>query len=90
MLNSVQADPENGALGDEVAPNVHVPGSQPVCAGARRIKPQRLLQTLSISIQALGLSLGLKASQQWAEQLLVKEGPMLLTAKTPSLLHTIS
>ena len=74
MLNGVQADPKNGALGDEIATNTHVPGSQPVCAGTRRIKPQCLLQTVKCNdSKPWLLRLSLQASQQWAEQLLQKE-----------------
>ena len=39
MLYGIQTDPEDCAFGDEVAPNMHVPGSQPVCAGSSRIQP---------------------------------------------------
>ena len=44
VLDGVQADPQDGVLGDEVAPNMHVSGSQPVSAGPGGVQPQSLLQ----------------------------------------------
>lgn len=44
VLDGVEADPEDCALGDEVAPNMHIPRSDPVCARRSRVQPQRLLQ----------------------------------------------
>ncbi len=45
VLHRVQADPEDGALGDEVAPNLHIPVGQPICAGACWVHAQRFLHS---------------------------------------------
>lgn len=45
VMNGVEADPEDCAFGDEVAPNMHIPRGDTVCARGGRVKPQRLLQT---------------------------------------------
>lgn len=44
MLDSVEADPQDCAFGDEVAPDMHIPRGNPVCAGCTGVQPQRLLQ----------------------------------------------
>ena len=49
ILHGVQADPEDGALGNEVAPNMHIAVGQSVCAGPCWIQPQCLLQQLIMS-----------------------------------------
>lgn len=45
VLHRVQADPEDAALGNEVAPNMHVPVGQPICAGACWVHAQRFLHS---------------------------------------------
>ena len=44
VLHCVQTDPEDGTLGYEVAPNLHIPMGQPVCAGACWVHAQRFLR----------------------------------------------
>ena len=44
VLNGVEADPEDCAFGDEVAPDMHIARSDPVRARGSRVQPQRLLQ----------------------------------------------
>ncbi len=45
VLHRVQADPEDGALGYKVAPNLHIAVGQPICAGACWVHAQCFLHS---------------------------------------------